>query len=228
MLSAEWPIRAGFVAQVQVYQRISTRLRARWENLVNVDGVFPELLDDRRRIDPVRARSEGVEIQLARRSPLGVSWAARYSFSGDREWVRGRTLRPSRHQPHAASLDVSYAPSTAWRFSLAWQYHSGRPTTEVTFSRTRTPEGDFYQGTVGTPYAQRLPDYHRLDVRVARTLVLRQAKVTAFVDVFNAYNRTNVQGYRYAPALQGATVVTVKTPLSHLSRLPNVGVTVEF
>ena len=46
--------------------------------------------------------------------------------------------------------------------------------------------------------AQRLPPYHRLDVRATRRFGVGRGDLEVYVDVFNLYNRENLRGYLYS------------------------------
>ena len=43
--------------------------------------------------------------------------------------------------------------------------------------------------------AARYPTYHSLNLRAARRFVLRGSALTTYLEVWNAYGRTNVAGY---------------------------------
>jgi len=63
---------------------------------------------------------------------------------------------------------------------------------------------------VGPAYAAQLPDYHRLDLRATRRWDFRRSTLTAYLDIFNAYDRTNLVGYAYTPVITGTTVTTTR------------------
>ena len=56
----------------------------------------------------------------------------------------------------------------------------------------QTARGDYF-GTsyFGDLYAERMPAYHRVDVRVSRRFPLRRGQLSIFLDVFNIYDRDN-------------------------------------
>ena len=47
----------------------------------------------------------------------------------------------------------------------------------------------------GPRNGDRLVPYHRLDFRASRDFNVRGTRLSAFVDLFNAYNRRNLRGY---------------------------------
>ena len=54
-----------------------------------------------------------------------------------------------------------------------------------------------YVPTYGATNTARLPAFWQLDLRVDRTWTYRTWKLSAFLDVQNATNRGNVEGYSY-------------------------------
>ena len=56
----------------------------------------------------------------------------------------------------------------------------------------------------------------------------RRGDVRAFVDLFNAYGRTNVLGYDHRVTVSGTTVTDTRKPREQLPFLPSAGVSWEF
>jgi hypothetical protein len=52
--------------------------------------------------------------------------------------------------------------------------------------------------TFGALHSERLPVYHRLDLRASRTWALRKGRLTFYVDVQNLYDRKNLAGFDLA------------------------------
>ena len=125
---------------------------------------------------------------------------------------------------------MTYAPGRDWQLSCAWQYHTGWPTTDINYYLTTLNDGSFiYSWTYGPYNGQRAPAYHRLDLRATRTFRLKHGTLRAFVDIFNAYDHQNVDGYDTPSAtiVNGQLIVT-KPPLKMLPRLPSFGLSWEF
>ena len=120
-------------------------------------------------------------------------------------------------------------PSPRWRLSAAWQYHSGLPITARSWESGRLEDGTYWvQSTFGVPYAERLPSYHRLDARLSRTWDTRRGRVSAFLDVFNLYNRDNARAYSYSYTLLENGVRVNRAVETLLPVLPSIGVNWEF
>jgi hypothetical protein len=170
-----------------------------------------------------------VEVLLERRTQRGFGWTASYALARAEEILNGRAVPAARDQRHTVRLEATYALNTRWNFSASWHYHSGWPTTEVSYILIPLNNGKRYaQRVVGPAYAAQLPDYHRLDLRATRRWEFRRSQLTASVDLFNAYNRTNLIGYAYSPVVSGTTVKTSREARDLLPLLPSVGVTWEF
>lgn len=117
------------------------------------------------------------------------------------------------------------AVSTYWltkKFSVGFnlRYHSGQPWTPVIGTYVDPT------GRVRPIYAaigsRRLPDYHRLDVRFSRDFTFARHKMSAYVDLINAYARRNVSGYSYNADYSASE------PVYQLPFFPSLGVTLEF
>lgn len=234
VISIEHRFGTGIMVRAEAYERLLSRLRPRWENAVNVREIFPELRYDRLQFDPVRGTVRGFELSAGSRGPQPFNWAVTYALAAAREKVvtfdkKGLIVIPrTLDQRHTLSIDVGYVPNPRWSFSAAWQFHSGWPSTDVSFRRAQLKNGAVIIADVGEPFASRLPNYHRLDLRVTRHFQFRQGSLRLFADVFNAYNRKNVQGYEFTPKEVGDAVVTEKRALKQFSFLPNLGAVWEF
>ncbi|MEO0334280.1 MAG: hypothetical protein AAF223_21850, partial [Bacteroidota bacterium] len=109
-------------------------------------------------------RAYGLEVQLEKDIGQLTGWLS-YTLSRSELQVtginQGRYFPSNFDQTHELNIVGLYDTDSRWDFSFNWIYGSGRP---VTY-----PSGRYYQnGLVVTDYstrnANRLPDYHRLDV----------------------------------------------------------------
>ena len=229
IVGLEHRLAANLSLRLEAYERLTRHVRPRWDNTVNLYNIFPEIQSDRTRLAPSSARARGVEVLLERRTQRGVGWTASYALARAEDILNGRAVPAARDQRHTVRLEATYALNTRWNFSASWHYHSGWPTTEVTYILIPLNNGKRYaQRVVGPAYAAQLPDYHRLDLRATRRWEFRRSQLTASVDLFNAYNRTNLIGYAYSPVVSGTTVKTSREARDLLPLLPSVGVTWEF
>ncbi len=221
----------GVALRVELYRREVGNPRARYENLYEPLNVFPEVEPDRVRITPRRSRAEGVEVFVRGRLGTRARWWVNYAWASTEDLVDGPSGRTSVprlfDQTHTLNLDLDYRLGEHWRVNLAWRYHTGWPTTALSLA----PEADDEGGVVFVPVlgplnAQRLPDYHRLDVRASRRWQLRSVALDLYVDVQNAYNRKNVAGFDFEIDEEAGTLEASAEAWAGL--LPSAGISVEF
>ena len=95
-------------------------------------------------------------------------------------------------QPVIANLVLQYKQSDRWQFGAKWSYHTGAPNTPIVGT------GLYPDGRVRPLYgelnSERLPSYHRLDLRADWVL---SPRYRFFGEVINAYARKNISGYSY-------------------------------
>ncbi|MCK5650495.1 MAG: hypothetical protein KAJ42_03915, partial [Gemmatimonadetes bacterium] len=76
---------------------------------------------------------------------------------------------------------------------------------------------------------ERVPAYHRLDFRVSREFQVRGNILHAFVDVYNVYNRMNLESYQYAATYTDSGLTMVRlSGQEQLPLLPTFGLRYEF
>ncbi len=215
--------------RLEAYDRPSSRLRPRWVNLDNAYDLFPEAQSDRTRLEPDRGRARGVEVLLAGRGRGPWQWNASYAWARTEERIAGRWVPRARDQRHAAYADVTYAPDRRWTFSAAWHFHTGWPTTDVTYALAPLNNGRrLLVSANGPAFGLRLPAYHRLDLRATRRIPLRNGELRVQLDVFNAYDRLNFLGYDRKVSVAGNAVTVRREAREQLPLLPSAGVIWEF
>jgi hypothetical protein len=220
---------SGLRVRVEGYQRKLTHIRPRSLSLSNDLDVFPEARLDRVHLAPERGEARGVEL-FVQRSGLGpVEWTASYALGKVEDEIAGGQVARPMDQRHTVYVDLGYRPSPKWRLGTAWQYHSGWPVTDIVFRDSTLANGSLVVvSTAGPLFAERLPAYHRLDVRATRYFDLHRGRLAVFVDVFNLYDHENVNGYEYDLSRNGGTLITRRLPLTMLPVLPSIGASWEF
>lgn len=184
--------------RVELYQRRVASPRPRYENLFEPINTFPEVEPDRVRIAPDRSVAEGVELFLRGRLGRRADWWANYAYASTEDEIDGRRIPRLFDQTHAVNLDLDIRAGEHWRVNLAWRYHTGWPTTPLGLQETLDDEGDVeFVPLLGRLNSERLPSYHRLDVRASRRWQLRSLSLDFFVDVQNLYNRRNLGGFDF-------------------------------
>jgi hypothetical protein len=223
----------GLIARMELYERRLGWLRPRFINPAGQLDVFPELEDDRLRIDPTSGRARGLEAFLQRAGRGRTEWSASYALAEVTDRIEGRDVPRGLDQRHAISADWAYRPqSNKWRYSVAWLWHSGWPATPTLFrldTLAATGPGTSIAITseLGVLYSDRLPEYTRLDMRFTRFFDTRSGRVALYADVFNFFNKLNARGYQYELSFNPAFRER-RTYDTQLPRLPSIGVSWEF
>ncbi len=197
--------------RIELFSREIDNPRIRSENLLEPLNFFREIEPDRVRVAPEESSAEGVEILLRGRPTERLGWWLAYSLARAEDTLAGETVPRSLDQRHSLTADLDLRLPGAWRLNLAWRYHSGWPVTPIEGrlvagpmepDETRDLDADEEPAgglelvpAFGPLYSERLPTYHRLDVRASRRWELARGTMTFFVDVQNLYNRKNLAGY---------------------------------
>lgn len=213
--------------RVEVYQREVFNPRPRFENLFEPINFFPESQPDRVRIAPRRSRAQGVELFL--RGHLGpkVAWWANYAYATTDDEIDGAWVPRSFDQTHSLNLDFDWKVNENWRLNVAWRFHTGWPTTPLTMEQVSGGGADVeWAPVLGSLNGDRMPVYHRLDLRVSRDWRWQRIALEAFVDVQNAYDRQNVGGFDYE--IDEETGALLKDSEVWPGILPAFGVSVRF
>ncbi len=186
VLSFEHDLTPALTLRAELYRKEYDDPFIRHENLLNTLVVLPELKPDRIVIEPDEAVSEGTEVSLNYEAGGYSGWLS-YTHSRVRDKEDGEWLHRSWDQRDYASAGVSWR-GARWEASLAATWHRGWPTTAVELA-TLEP---FPLVTVEKRNAERIPNYARVDARVARRFDLESAgELTAFVEVNNLLMHTN-------------------------------------
>ena len=181
---------------VELFRREIDNPRSRYESLLEPINRFHEVEPDRVLIDPDSSLAEGIELFLRGTLPPRLGWQLAYTYSESTDTIDGEAVPRAFDQPHAATLTADWGFRTNWNLNLVWTYHSGWPTTPVTSHFEDDPDGEEeLVVTFGDLNSKRLPNYHRMDLRLSRSWQLRTGELRAFVEVRNAYNRQSVAGY---------------------------------
>ena len=218
---------SGLALRIELFEREVLNPLPRWENLYEPINIFPEVEPDRIRITPQRSFAEGVEIFLRGELSGRLGWWANYTYSQAEDEVDGSRIQRSFDQTHAVNLDLNYRIGAAWTLNLAWRYHTGWPTTPLSVGEQVGEDGEIvFVPVPGPRFSDRLPDYHRLDLRASRAWTLRSGELVFYVDVQNAYDRGNVAGFDYEIDEQTGELIARQEEWAGI--LPSVGIRYEF
>jgi hypothetical protein len=184
-------------------------------------------------INALRGESHGIEVLVRRDSATGVSGWAGYAFGRTRytDPSTGQSFWADEDQRHSFSAYSVYRLSSRASVSAKFRYGSNYPLRGYIEQTTSVGPGLFGGGglrfyTLGTSRnTLRLPGYARLDARADRTFSLAGTRLTAFVEVVNVLNRTNVRNVPFSVDRSGRIVDATDTlmPL-----IPSAGFAIEF
>jgi hypothetical protein len=210
------------------YSKRMSGVRPRYENLFDPMVLFPEIEPDRVLVTPSRARATGFEATLGMDRGRRFGWWAGYALARAEDDIDGRMVPRSRDQRHTFNAVVRRRFGALWDVALAGQYHSGWPTTSVTAESVVNPDGSTStRASLGPRNAERLPPFHRLDLRVNRRFAMGRGTLSAFLEITNLYGRENVcciDDLRYLPRSDG-TVRVERSESFWLRQAPVFGVT---
>jgi TonB family protein len=126
-------------------------------------------------------------------------------------------------QTHILTAIGSYRLGRGWEIGARFRLVSGNLRTPQTYGFFDNNVGAYIPGVSFPPYSVRNPMFHQLDIRLDKTWYFQEGvKMSAYLDVYNAYNQGNVEGvsYNYNQTLSSfATGVPI---------LPSIGMRIEM
>jgi outer membrane cobalamin receptor len=214
LASLEHQLANGLKFRIEAYSKHLTRLRPRYENLLNPIELFPEAEHDRVRVAPAHGRGRGLEILLKQSSQSPLTWWLSYSLAVAEDRIDDVLVPRSWDQRHAASFGLNLDLPRGWNVNLAGTFHTGWPTTEVTVVMIEDEEGEPEPTPVlGPRNTARYPSYLRFDMRASKTFVFRRSELRLFLEVINLTNRENiccVDDYELTEQENGAPLVLLE------------------
>ena len=232
-VALEQRIGGAMTVRAELYDRDYQRLRTHFVNQGGAIEVFPELEDDRLRLDPTSGNTRGLELMLQRDAVGRMAWSASYALASAVETIGAREVPRPFDQRHTLSADWTFRPvSNKWLFSAGAHMHSGWPATprnfvSVPYTTSGGQQARFLETSMGLYASERLPWYRRVDVRFTRYWDTRRGRVAMYADVFNLLGAANARGYDYA--IFSVNPLNVQRRYEEaLPRLPSLGISWEF
>jgi outer membrane receptor protein involved in Fe transport len=226
VLGYERKLRGGVTLRAELYERTVPNPRPRYENLFEALNTFPEVEPDRVRIAPSRSIARGVELFIRGKAGARLEWWANYAYASTEDEIAGVRVPRKFDQRHTFNLDLNCRAWKEWKINLAWRYHSGWPTTALWLEEEDDGGETIWVPVLGPLYGERLPAYHRLDMRASRGFRVGGGALILFFDVQNLYDRKNIAGSdNKIDGEEG----TIETEIEYWAGiLPSVGITYEF
>jgi len=99
-------------------------------------------------------------------------------------------------QTHILTFVGNYQLPKNWSIGARYRLVTGRLYTPRVGSVFNSDRG-VYEPIPGETNSDRMPMFHQLDLRIDKRWIFESWIFTAYLDIQNAYNRTNPEGYRY-------------------------------
>ncbi len=171
-----------------------------------------------------QGRAYGVETLLRYKPDARFFGFLAYTLS--RSVRRDTPSEPERlfqyDQTHILTAIGSYRLGGGWEIGARFRLISGSNTTPQQYGFFDLSTGSYIPGVTYPPFSQRNPMFHQLDVRVDKTWEGTWGKFAIYLDVYNSYNRANVEGVSYN------FNQTLRSNASGVPILPSIGMRGEF
>ncbi|MFC1565051.1 TonB-dependent receptor domain-containing protein [candidate division KSB1 bacterium] len=204
VLGLEHKFDNGINLKISSYRKNLTNLRPRFKNIYNVIDVFPEASSDRILYQPEKGIAKGVELFMRKETGLHMTWWASYVYSTSIDFFRFYSAPKFSDQAHTVDLNFNYRLNEKWGINISWLYHTGWPYTEsfLEFDSDYVPGVGQIDNSlvriISNKYnSKRLPEYHRMDIRVLRNFNFREGRFGVFFELINAYNNQNIRNVEY-------------------------------
>jgi len=172
-------------------------------------------------LDSGRARSYGIEFVLQKKLKqniygmiCGSFFRSRYC-SPEGQWVD--RLYDNRY---ILSLQGGYKPDSIWEFSASWILAGGIPYSPFDLDASKAARSGIYDSS--RIHSERLPPYHSLSIRSDRRFHFRRSNLTAYLSIWNLYNRKNAASYYWNE------ITNEPGYIYQFSILPVLGIEFEF
>lgn len=181
-------------------------------------------------------RAYGLELLLSKANTGKFNgWLAISLSKSERHNDRtGEWFRFDYDRPININWVGTYHFNPAWSFGFKWQIQSGLVDTPIVDIKPNI--GGILSPVYGPVNSQRLPLYHRLDLKLQYQWQRKKDKQgMIFFDLINAYNQRNVEAYVFNPG--GTDLITPpkgygqNVPISEersIGLFPSIGVRFEF
>lgn len=115
-----------------------------------------------------------------------------------RYWLDFERLAPSPYDiTHNLTVIAKYEITSELQAGISYRYATGRPYTPVESATLHTFEG-VYEPLYGGKNSARLPDYHRLDLRLTYLTQVLERFTVVYMECLNILGIENMFGYTYS------------------------------
>ena len=168
--------------------------------------------------------ARGVEFSVQKKFSGGFVGSASYSYSISKR--QDNSSLPAYYfefdRPHIINILAGIELGEGWQIGAKFQFASGNPYTPVIGVEKK--KGVFYL-VDGEKNSARYPDYHKIDFRVDKQFIFSGWSLTAYLDLWNVYNRENITSYSFKADANGTITKTAKYDFGIT---PIIGLTAKF
>lgn len=163
--------------------------------------------------------AHGLEVLVKKEMGYGLSGFVSLSVSKSKRHndLTGENFTFGYDQPVIANAVLQYKASEKLQYGARWSYHSGHPDTPII--GTRTDVDGRIRPIYGTLNSERMPAYHRLDLRVDYKY---SDKLSYYAELINAYARKNTGRYEYSADYK------TRKPEAQMPMFPSIGLQYKF
>ncbi|CAM2066092.1 TonB-dependent receptor [Sulfidibacter corallicola] len=182
--------------RAEIYYKKFENLRPRYVNYLEPLVRFPELQPDRILIDAAKGEARGIEVWYVNRHREHLHWFMSYSLSRAFDYLDNLKILRQWDQRHGLNLGLNYQSRSGWYVHTTWRYHTGWRTTDIQPETIVLPDGGReIRPRLGTLYDKKVPDYHRMDVRLGREYQFGNRGLSFFLEIINLYDRGNLRSF---------------------------------
>ncbi len=227
----EHTFRNGIKVRSEVYYKKLDNIRPKYKNYRNQIDILPEVARDRYTYNPDYGMAKGIELLVKNDVNASFRWWCSYSYSRIEDNVANMMVPRDFDQRHSLYLESGYSFGNNWNLNLSWQFHSGWP-----FTVDEVSNVEFYPDNLhkvswvhGAINSRRLPDYHRMDIKLSKEIEMENSRASAFLEIRNLYNRKNIRSFETTLQIQDQyNYQVIGTEQYGLCLLPSFGITIEF
>jgi outer membrane receptor protein involved in Fe transport len=168
--------------------------------------------------------AQGIELALQKKFTDGLvgSFSYSYSTSMRRDLPANPLYAFEFDRPHIINVIGGYELGNGWILGAKFSYASGSPYTPAVGVISKL--GKFYVVN-GDINSARYPDVHRLDLRIDKRFTFSSWTLTAYLDLWNVYAKTNVMSYNFSVDENQSIV---RTEQLDFGLIPLIGLTAQF
>ena len=206
---------AGGLVRVEAYRIELSKLVVNPDEQATVDAGTTFTNDG-------EGRNQGIDLLVGARAGR-VNGMVTYSYlvatrHNPLNTTFSKDLSPAQDQTHTLGTSVEYQLTPAWRGTLRYSYHSGRPTSTV------QPTGVDQFVELSGLNNQRLGDFHNIDVRGEWRRAMDNYRLSVYIEVLNVANFKS----DFVPIATVEDGAVVDSMLYHLPIRPFLGVRADF